>query len=255
MIGIFVFIFGVMIGSFLNVLIYRIPRELNFVSTRSQCPQCKKLIFWYENIPILSYIFLRGKCSKCKARISIRYPLIELLTGVVAVFLLPTHYSMNAPLIYTFYFSVFCVFLVHFFIDLEFKILPNLLNLYLALVFGGYSILMHDYKFILLGALIGVGFPAAVSWIFYKIKGEIGLGMGDIKLYGALGLFLGPMGIIQNIFLSCFLGSIIGLLLIVTKQMNKSSAIPFGPFIIIVSFFQIFFPDMYKMLMTYILVR
>lgn len=250
--GVFFFIFGTLIGSFVNVLIYRLPLDLSIVSPRSFCPNCKKQIYWYENIPILSYLFLRGRCSSCQAQIPWNYPFIELLFGVVSLMLSPKGVNPNYFLNYTFFFSVFCVFTAHFFIDLKHKILPNSLNIFLAVVFVLHSIILHPWQYWVLGSLIGIGLPLAVTWAFYLARGQIGLGGGDIKLYGALGLYLGPVGIIHNIFLSCLVGSVFGLFLIILKKMSKDNPIPFGPFIIFVASIQIFFPDIYQTLLSLI---
>ena len=104
----------------------------------------------------------------------------------------------------------------------------------------------------LIGLVLGLGFPLLVSWIFYLLKGQVGLGGGDIKLYAALGIYLGPIAVMQNIFFSCFLGAIVGLILMATKVIKKENPIPFGPFIIIVSSFQIFTPNWFDHLLRYI---
>lgn len=241
-----------MIGSFLNALIYRLPREINIAFPRSACPVCKKTIPWYENIPIVSFLFLRGKCSTCKNKISWSYPAVELLTASFAFFIAPKNFNPESAMVFFFFFSVFCVFLVHFIVDLKHRILPDSLNLYLAALFFLFSFFNYPWPHWVLGGGLGLGFPLLVSWIFYLLKNQVGLGGGDIKLYGALGLYLGPLGIMQNIFLSCFLGALIGIILIVLKFIKKDNPIPFGPFIIVVAAFQIFFEPLFKHLMSYI---
>lgn len=240
----FIFSFGAIWGSFLNAIIYRIPRDINIAIPRSFCPKCEKKIFWYENIPVLSYIFLKGKCSECKCKISPRYPLIELLSGLVAVYLFPQSIDSYSLFIFAFQFAVFCVLCSHFFIDLDHKILPDSLNLYLAVLFLSYSITHYSWKFWLLGGVIGFFVPLAFAWGYYLLRKKEGFGGGDIKLLGALGLYLGPMGIIYNILFSSFIGSIVGISLIVLKKMDRDTYIPFGPFIIIVALIQIFFPEL-----------
>lgn len=245
----FAFIFGGLIGSFLNVLIFRIPRGRDFVKERSHCPKCNKLIFWYENIPVISYIFLRGKCSKCNSGISIRYPLVELICAVAACLMFPGFIDNSSLASFAFYFSIFCAFVVHFFIDLEHKILPDGINIYLALMLGIFSIFNYSYKYWLFGGAIGFLFPAGVTYAFYALRGKVGLGGGDIKLFAVLGLYLGPIGIIYNIMFSCILGSVVGISLIVTKVIGRNTQIPFGPFIIIVAVFQIFLPKYFNTLL------
>lgn len=235
-----------MIGSFLNVLIYRIPRELDFVKERSNCPNCKKLVYWYENIPVISYLFLRGKCSGCGWKIPFKYPIVEILSGAMSLYLMPKSISMESLTLYLFYFSVFSCFLVHFIIDVEFQILPNVINIYLLAIFLFYAVTFLPLAFWTIGLAVGFLFPYLVSFSFKKLRGVEGLGMGDVKLFGVLGIILGPLGVIQNIFLSCMLGSLSFLILMPVFKLNKNSKIPFGPFILIVAAFQIFTPKHYN---------
>lgn len=249
---VFFALFGLIVGSFLNALIYRLPRNINIAYPRSSCTSCNKLIYWYENIPVLSYIFLKGRCSGCGSKISLEYPIIELITAIASVLLMPDFLDVKSIVAFFFYFSVFCAFLVHLIIDLKHQILPDGVNLYLGLIFFINIITQKYYLHWALGAAIGFGFPYLVSYIFFKLKGQIGLGGGDIKLWAALGVFLGPIGIIHNIFLSCFLGAIVGGCLLLFKIIKKENPIPFGPFIIIIASFQIFFPHQFDLLMRYI---
>lgn len=249
MLALFFLLFGLIIGSFLNVLILRLPKEENSsLMTRSYCPKCGKLVAWYDNIPLLSFIILKAKCRYCKAKISWQYPLIELLTGLISLALLPKNLSPEALLQYFFLFSIFCVFLVHAIIDLRHQILPDGLTLYLALLFLSYSLIHQNWKFWLIGGAVGFLLPLLATWLFYLLRGQIGLGGGDIKLWGALGLYLGPFGIIQNIFVSCFLGSIIGGSLLLTKRISRETPIPFGPFILLASTIQIVLPNFWNWL-------
>jgi len=249
---IFATIFGLLVGSFLNALIYRLPRGINVAFPRSSCTECKKIISWYENIPIISYVFLKGRCSGCGTQISWQYPAIEFVAALFAFFIAPKTINSSDLLNFFFFFSVFSAFLVHLIVDLKHQILPDSINIYLALLFLVISLFTQVWTHWLIGGAIGLGFPLLVSWIFYQLKGEVGLGGGDIKLFGALGLYLGPIGIMQNIFLSCFLGALIGILLIATKLIKRENPIPFGPFIIIVAAFQIFAESSFKALISYI---
>lgn len=245
-------LFGLLVGSFLNALIYRLPREINIAFPRSSCPNCKKIIPWYENIPLFSYLFLKGKCSNCQTKISWQYPFVELITAFFAYLISPTDLELSTLANFFVFFSIFCAFLVHFIVDLKHQILPDSVNIYLAILFFIVSLFNHNWTHWLVGSAIGLGFPLLVSWIFYLIKGQIGLGGGDIKLYGALGLYLGPIGVMQNIFLSCFLGALVGIVLIGTKIIKKENPIPFGPFIILVAAFQIFAESSFRHLISYI---
>ena len=245
-------IFGLLIGSFLNALIYRLPRDINIAFPRSSCPNCKKIILWYENIPVLSFLILRGRCSACKTKIAWTYPAVEILSAVFACLVAPKNLEPANLLNFFFFFSVFSAFLVHFIVDLKHQILPDSINIYLAVLFLLIGAFTTPISHWLLGGVLGLSFPLTVSWIFYKLRGQIGLGGGDIKLYGALGLYLGPIGIMQNIFLSCFLGAFIGIVLMGLKIIKKDHPIPFGPFILIVGAVQIFAESSFSHLMSYI---
>lgn len=241
--SIYAFIFGIMIGSFLNVVILRLPVEKNLVSDRSGCPKCGTQLKWYHNIPILSFLFLRGKCAFCKTPISWRYPLIEMLTGLVSYWLFPEKVDVSSLTLYLVYFSIACVFICHFFIDLDHQLLLDSLNIYLLVIIVPFVVFYFSWQYWLIGGLLGFGAPLLVTWLFYKIRGQVGLGGGDIKLFGILGLLLGPVGVCFTIFLSCFVGAVIGLTLIAFKKHTKDKPMAFGPAILIVASFQIFFPS------------
>jgi leader peptidase (prepilin peptidase)/N-methyltransferase len=244
--------FGLIVGSFLNALIYRLPIGMNIALPRSSCPHCKHVIKWYENIPVLSFIFLKAKCSNCGAPISWLYPFVELLSGFFAFLITPDSMAPGALFNFFFFFSVYCCFVVHFIVDLKHQLLPDSINIYLGLLFFVVSFTLHPWTHWLLGGALGLGFPLLVSWIFYLLRGQVGLGGGDIKLYAVLGLYLGPIGVMQNIFLSCFLGAVIGVILMFSKIIKRENPIPFGPFIIVVASFQIFTEKWFNHLMTYI---
>lgn len=248
----FAFIFGALIGSFGNVLIHRLPREMDFIFKRSHCPSCKNVVRWFDNIPIFSFIILRGKCRYCRNTISWRYPVVEFILGLAALLLFPESINGINLLHFALYFFIAFSFVVHFFIDLEFNILPDGINLLLGAIFLTLTIPSKTWHFWLLGPAIGIFFPSMITWIYFKIRGVIGLGGGDIKLFGALGIILGPIGIIHNIFLSCFLGSIVGLILIIVKKVRKDVPIPFGPFIIVVASIQIFLHNEFNQLLKLI---
>lgn len=239
---IFSAIFGSMIGSFSNALIYRLPIKKSIADGRSKCPSCDKTIAWYENLPILSYMVLKGRCSKCGWKIPISYFLVEIAIALFAFFITPRSLNPNSMLNYAFQMSIFSCFVIILVVDLKHKIIPNKINIYLAIIFFLSVVLSKSYIFWGLGAAIGILFPLGVTYLFYLIKGQIGLGGGDIKLWGALGLYLGPEGIIQNISYSCLLGSLLVGILMGFKVVDRKTLIPFGPFIVIISFIQIFTP-------------
>lgn len=242
----FLFVLGACLGSFLNVVVYRMPLNLSVVTPRSSCPKCKHKIRWYENIPILSWLFLRGKCSNCSAKISARYVLVEFLMGIIAMLLSYKLFSATGIVDYIFFLSVAFIFVAQFLIDIDHHLLPDKLNIYLLLLFLTYAFTRLDIYQSLIGGAIGFGGPFLITWIFYKLKNQVGLGGGDIKLYGVLGLYLGPVGIITNIFYSAFLGSIFGIALIGLKKMKRTDHFAFGPYILIVAAFQIFAPILFK---------
>ena len=249
---VFVTLFGLIVGSFLNVLIYRLPREIDIVFARSACPHCQHLVRWFQNIPLISFIFLRGRCANCHQKISWRYPIVEALTGLAAFYLAPEVATLDNLVNFFFFFSIFCCFIVHAWIDFEHQILPDGITLYLAAIFFANAFFYQSWQFWLSGMLIGGIFPAAVAYGFYLWKKVVGLGMGDIKLYAALGLYLGPTGIITNIFLSCLFGSLVGIVLVLLKRMAKNHPMPFGPFIILVAAWQIFFPGSFQRVFSFL---
>ena len=244
--------FGLIIGSFLNAVIYRIPVKKSIADGRSKCPNCDKLIYWYENLPVVSYAFLRGKCSKCGWKIPWTYPAVELVVGLFAMASTPRGLDPHSLFTYFVGVAIFASFVAIFVIDLKHKIIPNSINIYLAIMFFISVVMNKSYEHWLLGAAIGIIFPLSVTYFFYLLKGQIGLGGGDIKLYGALGIYLGPLGVIQNIFLSCFLGAFVMLSLIVTKVVERNTPLPFGPFIVVVATFQIFLPKQAHIITNFI---
>ena len=241
-------IFGTVIGSFLNVLIHRLPLNQEFVSSRSKCPHCGDQIPAWYNIPILGFLILRGKCRACHKRIHWRYPLVELLMGLIFFFKFPADIEIVSIYSYVFVCGVSAALIVHFFIDLEHRLLLDKINIYLLMLILPYSVIFYAPAHWIIGAGLGFLGPLGISWAFYKIKGKVGLGGGDIKLWGVLGLMLGPAGIMTNIFFSSLLGSLIGIALIMKKRYQQDAGIPFGPFIIMVALFQIFFPGLIESL-------
>jgi prepilin signal peptidase PulO-like enzyme (type II secretory pathway) len=249
---VYFFIFGTMVGSFLNVVILRLPKKEDLVLARSGCRSCGNQLKWYHNIPVASFLVLRGKCAFCSHRISWRYPLIEILTGLVALWLMPASFDSYSIAIFLFKFLIACIFIAHFFIDLDHHLLLDSLNLYLLAVILAYSLFHYHWLHSLFGGLLGFGAPLLVTWLFYKIRGQVGLGGGDIKLYGILGILFGPMGIVFTIFLSCFVGAIVGLGLIALGKSSRDKPMAFGPAIILVAAFQIYFPSYAQLLQSWL---
>ncbi len=241
---IYALIFGLLIGSFLNVVILRLPKEKSVVFQRSFCPKCLSQLKWFHNIPVLSFIFLRGRCGFCHEKISLRYPLIEISTGLISFWLFPNSSNAYSLGLYFFHFGVACIFICHFFIDLDHQLLLDKLNLYLLALILPFVLITYQWYFWVVGGLFGFGIPLIVTWLFYKLRGQIGMGGGDIKLFGIIGLYLGPTGVFFTIFLSCLVGAVLGSILILVKALDKNRPIAFGPFIILVASFQIFFPEL-----------
>ncbi len=235
------------LGSFVNVLIGRLPARESLM-TRSRCNHCLTKVFWFDNIPLLSYLLLRGKCRKCGGVISWRYPFVELLCGLASIVLMGDIDISSIWSWYNYYsyLLIACIFVAHFFIDLDHFLLLDELNLALLLLILPLAISRSSWVFWGTGALIGVLFPLMVSWLFYVMRGQVGLGGGDIKLWGVLGFYLGPVGIMQNVFLSCALGSIFAVIFLLSRRLGKNTPIAFGPFILIVVSIQIFIPNMLR---------
>lgn len=227
---VYIFLIGTAIGSFLNVCIYRIPEGLSVIKPRSRCPKCGTTIRWYQNIPILSFLFLGGKCGSCRARIPLRYSLVEALTGVLfAVVLLYLGLS-PATLVYWLFVSALVVIT---FIDLDHQIIPDVISLP-GIVFGflcSFAIPWLSWTDSLLGILLGGGSLWLVAVLYELVAKKEGMGGGDIKLLAMLGAFLGWKAILPIIFISSLVGSLVGVPLMLMKKADSKLAIPFGPFL------------------------
>lgn len=249
---VFSFVVGTCLGSFINVVIHRLPLGEDVVFERSHCPHCKHLIPWYMNIPLISFIVLRARCAWCHKKISPRYFIVELLAGFLGIWMAPQTLTPISGAMFYLNLSVLLAFVAIVAIDLKHHLIPNVLNIYLAVVFLLIATLQFSWKHWLLGGVIGFGVPFIVTILFYKIKGQIGLGGGDIKLYGALGIILGPMGVMENIFFSCFLGALVGAVLLMLKLMDRKTPIPFGPFIVLVAAVQIYLPKYFNVIQGFL---
>lgn len=248
---IFVFIFGLIVGSFLNVCIWRMPREISIKKPlRSFCPKCKKTIFWYDNIPILSYLILAGRCRFCKKHISAYYPLVELITAILFLILF-MRFGFSVQF---FIYLILVSFLIAgSFIDIGHRIIPDEISLGGMIVgvviailrsFLGKEMNLLPLYYSLGGLLLGgilIYFTGIIGdIIIFKIlkKGPIegeteSMGGGDIKLLAMIGAFLGFKKTLLTFFIAPFLGSIVGIYLLVRK---KSHLIPYGPFLSIAAF-------------------
>jgi len=236
----YTFIFGTIVGSFLNVCIYRIPVGRSIVSPPSSCPQCGHLIHWYENIPVFSYLFLAGKCSSCKAKIPLRYPAIELLTGVLFAGVFSAFGLSSATIVY----SIFVASLVVItFIDLDHQIIPDIISLP-GIIIGfvcSFFIPWLSWQDSLFGILCGGGVLFGIAGIYQLLTKREGMGGGDIKLLGMLGAFLGWKSILPIIFLASLVGTLVGIPLMMIRKDNVRLAIPFGPFLALAATGYLFF--------------
>ncbi len=227
---VFTFIFGAVVGSFLNVCIYRIPAEKSIVSPPSSCPACGHRIRWFENIPMISYLLLRGRCSACRINISPRYPAVEALTGTL--FALTFYYFGFSPV--TIVYLVFVAALVVItFIDLDHQIIPDVISLPGILVgfAGSFLVPWLAWYDSIIGILLGGGSLLAVAWVYEKITGREGMGGGDIKLLAMFGAFLGWQAVFPIVFLASLAGTLIGVPLMLVRKGDTRLAIPFGPFL------------------------
>lgn len=226
----FAFIFGAAIGSFLNVCIFRIPADQSIVRPLSQCPHCHHPIRFYDNIPIISFILLRARCRDCGEKISWRYPLVELVTGLLALLLFM---KFGMTLDFLVYFIFTAVLITISFIDLDHQIIPDILSLPGIPIFFLLAVFVVRLPWIeaAIGLLVGGGILFAIAFVYESITKREGMGGGDIKLLGMIGGFLGWKSLIFILLVSSLLGAIIGIAVMVIKKQDMKYAVPFGPFL------------------------
>ncbi|MEW6739228.1 MAG: prepilin peptidase [Nitrospirota bacterium] len=246
---IIIFLLGLIVGSFLNVCIYRLPRNISIIRPSSSCPACNTPIKPWDNIPVLSYIFLKGKCRKCGESISIRYPMVELLNGIL--YWAASNffgYGWHLPFLFVFVSAM----IVITFIDLDFQIIPDVITLpgivisLLSASFllpdpfslqpSAFSLSVVGFKNSIAGLFIGGG-------LFYLIAilSRGGMGGGDIKLMAMVGAFMGWKAVFLTTFIGSLVGSIVGIFLMVFKGKGRKTKIPFGPFLALGSIITLFF--------------
>jgi len=239
MLHLIAFVLGALVGSFLNVCIGRIPNGESIVTPPSHCPSCKTPIAFYDNIPLLSYLFLRGCCRSCRERISPRYFAVELLMALFAAAL----WHWFGPSFSFFVGFVFVAALIAIsFIDLDVRIVPDVISLpgiILGLVFSvmGYFFFRDGSGVIpspfssLIGIFTGGGFLLATAWVYEKFTGVEGMGGGDIKLLAMIGAFLGWPSIPVTLFIASVLGSVVGITCMLITGAGRRLALPFAPFL------------------------
>lgn len=246
-------LFSIIIGSFLNVVVYRLPKilqqnwqeecrlylglkphadkeKLSLSLPFSRCPACQQTLKPWHNIPVFSYLFLRGKCAYCTASISIRYPIIELITALTSVYL-GWRFGLSWQTLAALFFTWILIALT--FIDIDYYLLPDsltLLLLWLGLFFSLFAVFCTTQDAIL-GAMLGYLIFALVEYFFHRITGKIGMGQGDFKLLAALGAFLGWQQLPVIILLASIIGTLFTSIQMLIKQQSKSIPLPFGPYL------------------------
>ena len=220
---------GLIVGSFLNVCIYRLPRRQSVNWPGSRCTSCSRALSWYENIPVVSWLALRGRCRTCGTRISAIYPIVELITGAIFVagYLI---YGWTPLLAVRLGFA--CAMVVLFAIDLEHYLLPNVITVPGIVIGFVLSFLVPPgWKSSLIGLVAGGGVLFAIAEVWYRLRGIEGLGMGDVKMLAMIGAFLGWKLMLLTLVLSSFAGSVIGVGVIALRRGSMKSMLPFGTFL------------------------
>ena len=247
-----VFLFGLVLGSFMNVCIYRIPREKSIVYPPSHCTSCSSPIRFYDNIPLLSYLALGGKCRNCGVKISVIYPLVEIITAVLITLLFYKFGISSRTLLYM---VITLALIVITFIDIEHMIIPNVITIPGILIGLLYNAAITDWGLTfrvlenlspvtltylipsipllnsIFGIIVGGGSLLLIAYLYKWIRKTEGMGMGDVKLLAMLGAFLGVNGVFFIIFVSSLVGSVVGIAIILLNKGNLKFALPFGPFI------------------------
>lgn len=232
---------GLCIGSFLNVVIYRLPRGQSLVSPPSRCRNCGYLLRWYDNIPVLSWLSLRARCRNCGTPVHWQYPVVELITGalfVLVVWLTPVSVLLFSRLL------LVCILIALFGIDLEHQILPNSITLP-GIVVGVIVSLFAPPGIVdsIIGVLLGGGVLYAIAGAYYLWRKEEGMGMGDVKMLAMIGAFLGWKAVLVTLVLSSFSGALIGVLLMAAQRGNMKFALPFGTFLAVGAVFAMLVGD------------
>ena len=228
-------LFGLCIGSFLNVCAYRLPLGESIVFPGSRCTSCGRMLSWFDNLPVLSWVVLGGRCRTCKAPVSWMYPTVEAVTSLVFVI---TYLTYGPTLLGVVRVVFACALIVLFVTDLQHKILPNVITLPgIVLGFASSFFLPPGWVSSLIGLLIGGGFLYAIAEAYYRIRGQEGLGMGDVKLLAMIGAFLGWKLVLLTLVLASFTGSLAGGVLIASGRGSMKYALPFGTFLAVGALF------------------
>ncbi len=223
------FLAGAIVGSFLNVCIYRLPRRMSIVWPPSACPSCRRVLAWFENVPIVGYLALGGRCRTCGARIGVQYPIVELVTA--ALFSVAWwHYGPGVLLASRLIFG--CALIVLFAIDLEHHLLPNAITvpgIAAGFLFSFFT--EPGWLSSLIGIVAGGGVLYVIAEAYYRLRHEEGLGMGDVKMLAMIGAFLGWRLTLVTLMMASLAGSVIGLGIIAARRGDMKYALPFGTFL------------------------
>jgi leader peptidase (prepilin peptidase)/N-methyltransferase len=229
MIAVFVALLGLVIGSFLNVCIYRLPRDQSIVWPASRCTTCGRGLAWYENVPVLSWVALRGRCRTCGERISAMYPIVEACTAVVFVVLF-ARFGLTPLFAVRALFA--CAMIVLFVVDLQHQILPNEITVPGVVVGLAASMFLEPgWRDALVGAVAGGGSLWLIAVAYERLRGQEGLGFGDVKMLAMIGAFLGWQLTLLTLVFASFTGSAVALLLMASRRAGWQSKLPLGTFL------------------------
>lgn len=249
----FALIFGAIIGSFLNVVILRLPTDdESIIFPASHCPCCQSPLSWYENIPIISFLVLRGRCSHCHTRISLQYPIVELCMALLSAAIV---HRFGLSITAAGYFLFCAALVVIIWIDLEHQIIPDVISLpgiLLGLIFSLVSPAL-TWQDSLIGLLLGGGVLYAIALFYLLWRKQEGMGGGDIKLLAMIGAFLGWQSLPFVIFASSLSGACIGILAMIKQGKGAKMRIPFGPFLSLAALTYLFFPEQVNLLYRFYL--
>jgi leader peptidase (prepilin peptidase)/N-methyltransferase len=227
-------VLGLAVGSFLNVCIYRLPRGESLAYPPSRCPRCGKRLAWYDNLPVVSWLVLRGRCRRCREPISMQYPIVEIVTAATAV--LVVYVTPPGPLLAS-RLVLSGILIVLFVIDLELQLLPNLITLP-GIAFGFvFSLVAPPGPLAsLAGIALGAGILYGIAAAYYAVRREEGMGMGDVKMLAMIGAFLGWRAVLLTLVLASFSGALVGVVLLSSKREGLRFALPFGTFLAVGAF-------------------
>jgi leader peptidase (prepilin peptidase)/N-methyltransferase len=228
-------VLGLMIGSFLNVCIGRIPAGESVVSPGSRCPSCRTPIAWYDNVPVVSYVLLGGRCRKCRRPISLRYPVVELVTA--GAFVLQASVFGDEPALLASRLVLTAMLIVLFGTDFDTQRLPDVLTLPgIAIGLAGSLFLPPGIWDSVVGAALGAGILLAIRWVWLRLKGVDAMGLGDVKMLAMIGAFLGWKQVWVVLVLASFAGAIIGIGLTMARGRSMQSRLPFGTFLALAAY-------------------